>query len=288
MNHGKSSDVSLQMNFDTSWRGLPYHPRIVSKEEIASLRERHCWTKKLTPEEVEIVFVTADVMDDFNAYAVYAWDIHDNLWMLECGRVPFLEIDEAKREELDRIAAEEKKEPVKCLQDIVDKQYLGFNIGLVLVDAGGHRAQLVEHFIRQNWNIAIQQKGTAMVQNHFKLSDKFKYNHMLISNANYWKATAIYQLYSQKDTKENYLWFTSDITEEQLAEIRDVQPDTASKFGHLPENWKSRTGEDHVFDTIKYSYLAKDFMLQYYLNDKFNQLKAPSLLKRLDKIRQHN
>ena len=93
LRRGKTADLEVLKNFDNSWRGLPFSPRKISKEEISSLRECHCWQVPPKQEEIECVFMTADVMDEFISYGVFAWDVHDSLWLLECGTVPALEMD---------------------------------------------------------------------------------------------------------------------------------------------------------------------------------------------------
>ena len=51
---------------------------------------------------------------------------------------------------------------------------------------------------------------------------------------------------------ENYLWLYPEISDEHIAELRDMRPDESSKFGHEPSNWVSKTGKNHLFDCVKY------------------------------------
>ena len=127
----------------------------------------------------------------------------------------------------------------------------------------------------------VTQKGTSMTSTNWKMSDNVE--KLIISNEKYWRATAIYYLYAQKNREENYLWFYPEISEESLAEIRDVKPDESSKWGSDPQNWISKTGHDHCFDLVKYAYLSRDFALQSLSRSKYRFAKAPSILRRFEK-----
>ena len=131
----------------------------------------------------------------------------------------------------------------------------------------------------------LMQKGTTMSTQTWRVSDTQQ--KLVLTNEKHWRSTLIYYLYSQKNTQESYFWLTPDITEEQLAEIRDVHPDPSSKWGHEPQNWVSKTGKDHLFDVCKYAYFAKDFALQTFLSKRYRFGKAPSILRRFEKQKKH-
>ena len=120
-----------------------------------------------------------------------------------------------------------------------------------------------------------------MTSMNWRLSDNFE--RLVLTNEKYWKSTAIYYLYAQKNKQEGYLWLYPEISEEHLSEIRDMKPDETSKWGSAPENWQSKTGKDHMFDTVKYAYFAKDFALNSFSRSRFRYGKAPSILRRFDK-----
>lgn len=288
LKHGKTSDISIQQNFDNSWRGLPYKPRQITKDEITKLRDSHVWTLPPTLENVELVFITADVMDDFISYAVWAWDVNDSLYMIEDGKTQWLELDEVKRKQVNEDNKMQHLPPAASLDDILDKDYLknadgvGIKPTLLLIDQGGHRAEEVKHFARMHKNVFMQ-KGTSMTSITWKFSDT--QSKLILSAEKNWKATAIFYLYSQKNRNENYLWFSPSISEETLSEIRDVKPDETSKWGNDPSNWVSKTGKDHAFDLVKYAYLAKDFMLQSLSKTKYRFGKSPSILRRWEKMK---
>lgn len=284
---GKTSDISIQQNFDNSWRGLCYKPRAITKDEITKLKDNHIWHTPPSLENVEIIFGTADVMDSFISYAVFAWDVNDSLYMLEDGKLEYLEIDEAKRKQINAELQAEGKPPVKALDDYINKEFLvkddiGIKPTFWFIDVGGHRSEEVKHFTKIHKNVMMQ-KGTSMTSMNWRLSEN--QSNLVLTNEKYWKSTTIYYLYAQKNREENYLWFNPSISEESLAEIRDLKPDETSKFGHDPQNWVSKTGVDHCFDLLKYAYCAKDFALQSLLKTRYRFAKAPSILRRFEKVK---
>lgn len=233
---GKTSDISIQQNFDNSWRGLPYKPRAVTKDEIQKLREAHIWRDAPTLKNVEMIFITSDTMDLYNKYAVWAWTVDDSICLIEDGEVPYLELSPDKREEINRQRAEDNKASVITLEDVLEKEYLiedgvGIRATFMIVDQGGHKADEIKHFAKMHRNV-VMQKGTSMSSVNWKTSENQE--RLILTNERFWKSTAIYYLYSQKNRQENYLWFNPSITEESLAELRDVMPDNTSKWGDDP------------------------------------------------------
>lgn len=284
---GKTADISIQQNFDNSWRGLPYKPRTITKDEISKLRDNHIWHNAPSIENVEMIFVTADVMDAYDSYAVWAWGVDDSLYMLDCGEVQYTELDPDKRAQIDEQRKAENQPPIETLEDILKKDYLikdgvGIKPTFMVVDVGGHKADEIKHFSKMNRNV-VMQKGTSMTSMNWRLSEN--QDRLVLTNEKYWKSTAIYYLYAQKNRQENYLWFYPSISDESIAQIRDVRPDETSKWGNEPENWVSKTGKDHQFDTIKYAYFAKDFALQSFLKTRYRFGKAPSIIRRFEKAK---
>lgn len=153
------------MSFDNSIRGLPFKPRAISKDEIESLRQRHVWTSPPTLETVEMVFITADVMDDFISYGAFAWDVNDNLFLIEAGEVPYLELTDEKRETVNEQLKLEGKPPVNTLEDVLNKDYLqnaegvGIKATFLVVDQGGHKLEEVKHFASAHINVLMQKRN---------------------------------------------------------------------------------------------------------------------------------
>lgn len=212
--------------------GLPYKPRTISKDEIQKLRDAHVWKNAPTLKNVEMIFATSDTMDDFSRYGVWAWDVNDNVYLIDEGEVPYLELDADKRASLNEQRAADGKAPVETLEDILLKDYLvedgvGIKPTFIVIDAGGHKADEVKHFTKMHKNV-IMQKGTSMSSVNWKPSENQE--RLILTNEKYFKSTAIYYLYSQKNRQENYLYLKPDISEDSLAELKDLVPDNASKW----------------------------------------------------------
>lgn len=284
---GKTADIEEQISFDTGIRGLPYKPRKISKDEIETLRQRHCWTLPPSLDNVELVFVTSDVMDSFISYAVWAWTTDDSLYLIDCGETPWIILDDEKRKEQDNINKQEGKPPCITLEDIIQQQFLVKDgVGIVptfcVIDQGGHRGNEVKYFASKHKNV-IMQKGTTMTSMNWRLSDNQQ--RLILSNEKFWKSTAIFYLYAQKNKQENYLWLFPEIQEEYVKQLRAMKPDPSSKWGDQPENWSSNGESDHLFDCLKYAYLAKDFALQTFASKRYRFGKAPSILRRFEKAK---
>lgn len=181
--------------------------------------------------------MTADVMDDFVSYAVFAWDVCDSLYIIEDGKVQYIELTDEKRRQVNEDRKAENLPPITALEDLLVKDYLvKDNVGIkptfCVIDQGGHKGDDVKHFAKMHNNV-LMQKGTTMTSMNWRMSEN--QNRLLLSNERYWKSTAIYYLYSQKNKEENYLWFNPDITDESISEIRDMRPDDSSKWRSRPD-----------------------------------------------------
>ena len=207
--------------------------------------------------------------------------------MLECGEVQHIEIEEEKRKELNEQRKSENLPPLSTLEDLLQKDWLvkdgvGIKPTFLVIDQGGHRANDVKHFAKKHRNV-IMQKGTTMTAMNWKISENQE--RLVMTNEKFFKSTAIFYLYAQKNREENFLWFYPDISDEHIAEIRDVRPDETSKWGNAPENWVSKTSKDHQFDCLKYAYFARDFAVQSLSKSRYRFCKSPLLLRRFEKAR---
>lgn len=60
---------------------------------------------------------------------------------------------------------------------------------------------------------------------------------------------------------------------------------TLQNGGQDPTNWISKTGKSHLFDCVKYAYLARDFALQTFKRSFYRFGKAPSVMRRFEKMK---
>lgn len=274
---GKSSDINTQQSFDNSIRGLPWKQRKVSKDEIAKLKETHHCDFVLKKEDVEMIMVTADTMDEYIRYVVCAWDINDNMHILEIGECDAFDYSSDKRAALNEVRRHENKEDVVTLGDILKRQYLELPVQFALIDCGGHRQPEVQQFCKE-YGIAFMQKGTSMVAKLWYRSENVP--KMFMTNAKQFQAMMLYQLYSQKDKEQNFLYLADNIADEYLEEIKDLKPDDGVKWGSEFQNWKPKSGKDHAADCLRYLYCAREICKTLLHKNKFLQCKSPMLLKR--------
>ena len=282
---GKTSDIELQMSFDNSIRGIAWKPRQIQKADMDRFYEKHAWSTPPSLENVEMIGLSVDCMDDFYSWGVFAFDVNDNSYLIDCGETPYLELDEAKRKQINEDLKEAGKPPCYTVEDILNKKYLmkddvGLQPLICIIDQGGHKADEVKHFAKFNKNV-IMQKGTSMSSANWKNSENQE--RLLIVNEKFFRSLAIYNLYSQKSKTENFFFMNPHIGEEYVKQIIGTKPDNTVKFGDLPENWKDPSGNDHIFDVVKYWYLLKDFCLHSLNRKRYRFGQAPSLLRQWDK-----
>lgn len=75
---------------------------------------------------------------------VFAWDVNDNIYLLEVGECHDLELSDDQRAKQNEEMKALGKPPVKTVEDYLLKQYLvkdgvGIVPYLCVVDQGGHR-----------------------------------------------------------------------------------------------------------------------------------------------------
>lgn len=95
---------------------------------------------------------------------------------------------------------------------------------LTKADIGGDE---VKYFASKTKNVFMQ-KGTTMTSVNWRASDNQQ--KLILANEKFWKSTAIYYLYAQKNKEENYLWLFPEISEEFVKQLRAMKPDSSSKW----------------------------------------------------------
>lgn len=229
---GKSSDISVQQNFDNSWRGLPWKQRQIQKDDITNFIHKHTWSIPPSLENVEMLGMTVDVMDDFYSWGIFAFDVNDNTYLIDCGETPYLELDDVKRRQINEERAAASKPPIVTIEDVLDKEYLvkdgvGLKPLACCIDQGGHKADLVKSFTKHHRQV-IQQKGTSMSSLNWRESDNQE--RLIITNEKYFRSLLIYIMYSQNNKRENYFYISPDIDEEYVKQIVGTRPDNSSKW----------------------------------------------------------
>lgn len=229
---GKTSDIELQMSFDNSIRGRAWKPRKISKDEMERFKEKHSWTNPPSLENVEWIGLSVDTMDDYLAVGVYAFDVNDNIYLLESHEVEYYELPDDKRKAINEERKAAGKPPIITVEDLLLKQYLvkdgvGISPMLAICDQGGHRGDEVKHFSRFHKNV-IQWKGTTMTVATWKLSENQE--RLLLGNEKHWKAMLIHTMYNQRNRNENFFFVNPDISDEVISQLLDVKPNDGAKW----------------------------------------------------------
>lgn len=103
---------------------MPWKPRHIEKADMEKFTEKHSWINPPSLENVELLGLTADVMDDFIAWGVFAFDVNDNTYLIECGETAYLELSDDKRRQLNEERKIDGKPPIVTLEDVLNKDYL--------------------------------------------------------------------------------------------------------------------------------------------------------------------
>lgn len=289
---GKRADIDAQITFDNSYRGLPYHRREIIKQDLERLKEHEYQSAKqqLKKEDIEFVYVTADTMDDYFRYGVFASDTKDNIHVLKIGELKYLTLSQQQRNKINQISKQEaatlgiKYQPIETMEDILNKDFYGYKPLLAVIDSRGHRTKQIQDFVETHQN-ACGWYGTKLQSVRYKPSDNLVRS-FLVSHLHY-KVETIYYLYSQKNRAAEFLFFYKDLQQKYLDQIAAVKPDPNSKFGNRPQNWTNQNRADHTFDCVKMAYFVRDLCIQNLQKKRFIYAQSPRLKRRFEKTLQN-
>ena len=283
---GKRADVDAQITFDNSYRGLPYKRRQIVKQDLERLKDHQYKNsqQQLKKEDIQFVFVASDTMDEYFRYGVFASDIKDNIHVLQIGELKYLTLTEDERMKINQTAKNEahlmglKYEPVQTMEDILNKQYLGFKPIVSVQDSRGHRTKEIQDFINTHSNV-VGWYGTK-IQQRYKPSQNLRRS-FLVSHQHY-KVETIFYLYTQKNRDAEYLFFYNDMQQKYLDEIASMRPDPNIKFGNRPQNWTVENRADHAFDCLKMAFFTRDLCIENLAKKHFNYAQSPRLKRRFE------
>ena len=285
---GKRADLDAQINFDNSFRGLPYKRRQIVKQDLDKLKQHQYqnMNQMLKQEDIQFVYVTADTMDDYFRYGVFASDVHDNIHVIKIGELKYLKLSPDQREKINKVAEQEahmlgmKFEPVETMQDILNTQFYGNKPLVGVIDSRGHRTKEIQDFVNEQ-PTACGWYGTKLQNVRYKTSQNLKRS-FLVSHLHY-KVETIYYLYSQKNRETQYLFFYQDVQQKYLDQIAAMKPDPNAKFGNRPQNWTVENRADHAFDCVKMAFFVRDLCIENLNKDKFNYAQSARLKRRFEK-----
>ena len=285
---GKRADLDAQINFDNSFRGLPYKRRQIVKQDLDKLKQHQYqnMNQMLKQEDIQFVYVTADTMDDYFRYGVFASDTKDNIHVIKIGELKYLKLSPDQREKINKVAEQEahmlgmKFEPVETMQDILNTQFYGNKPLVGVIDSRGHRTKEIQDFINEQ-PTACGWYGTKLQNVRYKTSQNLKRS-FLVSHLHY-KVETIYYLYSQKNRETQYLFFYQDMQQKYLDQIAAMKPDPNAKFGNRPQNFTVENRPDHSFDCIKMAFFTRDLCIENLKKDRFNYVQSPRLKRNFEK-----
>ena len=274
---GKRSDIKSHYELDNSFKGLPYSPRKISKEDMENLKV-HFYAIPPKLEDVEMVFAVSDTQDTFSPTGVFALDCRDNLYLLKYDNIPWLWLSQAEREDIERRTGKKQT----TVEDWIDApvHLTGGTLPVLfhVVDYRGHRQQEVKDYAKSHRNVFMY-AGAALRAGTWQVSKQNP--RMLIVDAKSYQRTLIWQLYRQKNKTGNFLYLPEDLPIEFQQEISCVQPDKTRKSGHLMENWAPEHDAVHdCFDVLKMAYFGIDYAIATFRRERFRVGKSPALLRR--------
>ena len=284
---GKRADLDAQINFDNSFRGLPYKRRQIVKQDLDRLKEHEYQSSQqmLKQEDIQFVYVTADTMDDYFRYGIFASDTKDNIHVLKIGQLKYLKLLPDQREKINKVAEQEahmlgmKFEPVETMQDILNTEYYGNKPLVGVIDSRGHRTKQIQDFVNEQ-PTACGWYGTKLQNVRYKSSQNLKRS-FLVSHQHY-KVETIYYLYSQKNRETQYLFFYNDMQQKYLDQIAAMKPDPNAKFGNRPQNWTVENRADHAFDCVKMAFFVRDLCIENLDRKRFNYAQSARLKRRFE------
>lgn len=263
---GKSASLEQYMSFDNSYRGLPLQQHNYNKQSQTQLSNHFFDYSELLASDIEAIVVSADTQDVLSVYSVIALTRNNNYYVIDCGRVRFLFLDDEERKIINAENKRNNKEPQVTLLDILERQYYGIKPLCMLVDSGGHRGDQIKNFSRIKKNI-LMYKGTSLKFDTWRVSQ----NNSKLFLCDFKKTLAeyIFMLNFNKNKESNYLFIHKDISQQDKEEILSFKPDNTKRNGNLLENWTCEDRIHDMADTIRMGITAFKIASKIYKKQRF-------------------
>lgn len=257
---GRSSTLEEQISFDNSIRGLPYQERKRSVDSEITLKHHYYSSEELPVDDIVCTFLTADTQDAFSVVGVFAMTKQKNIYLLDIQRPRFLFLKEDEKKIIDTENRQNEKPPEVTVLDMLNREYHGFKPLALLVDMRGHRTEEIKNFSKKQRNILLY-AGTSLKFEKWQISKNNA--KIFLCDARKYQAELIFNLYFSKNKKSNYLYLPDNISEKDIAEIIEIQPDKTKRNGHNYENWEA-SGVHDGFDILKMAFCFKDIAEKIY------------------------
>lgn len=266
LSSGKTATLEDYMNFDNSYRALPYQQRDYNKQDESALKQHFYKPEDLKQEDIEAVIIAADTQDTFSVFAVMALTRQNNYFVIDMGRLRYLWLEDEQRKVIDAENKRNGKAPEKTMLDLLESQFYGFKPLCLMVDERGHRSTEIKNFSRMKKNI-IMYAGTNLKFEKWKHSDTVP--KMFMCDAKKFQAELIFMLYYQKKKETNYLYLPENMSEQDLEQITSFQPDTEHRNGNLFENWTPKDKVHDMFDTVKMGLACFEISSRIFRKERF-------------------
>lgn len=235
---GRSGDEEAQRYFDNSVRGLPFKAR---KLDTGCERALHIHKAPLpAPGVIRWRFLAADTQEDCFYYTVRGMDLHQNTYLLDCGRLNTLE----------------------DLRSAILAEYAGGHILACIIDEGGHRQDEVR-MLANSLRCVYTYKGNNSIRAKWRVSDD--YSRLILGHAEHWRVVLLQKMYAAAKTPDHY-WYTSDaMTDDYIRQLsawsRPSSGKTADELadGDVSCYKKTDGAPDHLFDCEKMLLMLADY-----------------------------
>lgn len=246
---GRSGDLTDQIYFDNSIRGLPFKPRRMDSRGVEAVK-RH---RAPLPDPAKILyrFLSVDTQDSGFFWIVRGIDAQMNTYLLDCG-----------------MAAD-----TTALGAIWDGEYHGGRLQCGIIDEGGHRMAEVRSF-------ADDRPGMLTYKGNGKLAAKWRESEeirgLLLAKPDHYKHMLLYAIYGTPNRGTHYWYLPPEPPEMYLEQITSWRPNNAVRRGDEIENYVCPDGNDHLFDCEKMLLVLLDY---------FSERVLPLLVRKKPKVK---
>lgn len=269
---GKSASLEQYMSWDNSYRGLPLQQHNYSKQDETALSQHYY--DELNEEDIEAIVVSADTQGTFSVVSVMALTRQNNYYVIDCGRVRFLFLDDEERKVINLENQRNNKPPQITLLDILNTEYYGMKPLCLLVDEGGNRSDQIKNFSKIQKNI-LMYKGTSLKWDNWRVSE----NHPKLFLCDFKKSLAeyVFMLYFQTNKESNYLYLPKNLSDKDVNQILAFKPDNTKRNGALFENYTCQDRIHDMADTIRMGLMAFKIASKIYRKERFKYGEAKIL-----------
>jgi len=222
---GRSGDISDQIYFDNSIRGLPFTPRRLDNRGVEAVKKHRAPLPE--PSSILYRFLAVDTQDAGFFWVVRGLDAKMNTYLLGAG-----------------MAAD-----TAALAEVWNAEYHGGKLTCGIIDEGGHRMAEVRQFADDRTGL-FTYKGNGRIGTRLKESKEVP--GLILANAETYKQFLLYAIYGTPNRGSHYWYLPPEPSEMYMEQITSWRPNKAVRNGDAIENYHCPDGTpDHLFDCEK-------------------------------------